>query len=174
MAGAFTIQRVPRGLLYALAMKGLGQTPTELAGAILGTFDTTALYLGDALRSKTDTSPIFNTDSNNDFTGFIVPAGEIWIPMNFSLERSGVAAGTSFEMSGFFARGQSGFPQFCTGKVSIVGGGAATSDGTCYGTWGLFELVMYPNDRFGVAVRNGTWGAAQQATGCLDYYRLEI
>jgi hypothetical protein len=174
MSGPLTIQRVPRGLLYALAMKGSGDTPTQLRSEVQGSFDLTALYFGDAQRSLTATSPVFNTDSNNDFAALIVPAGELWILTALTLERSNVLAGTNFDMWGFYARGTTGFVQIITDKATVTGGGAGTSDGICAGRYGLLDIVLYPNDRIGVAVRNGTWGAAQQATAALDFYRLEI
>jgi len=49
MAGPLTIQRVPRGMLDWLDMKGTGQLPAELADQLRATIDSTYCYLIDKL-----------------------------------------------------------------------------------------------------------------------------
>ena len=90
MAGPLTIQRVPRGLLHALAMKGTGDLPTELAPSIVGTYDVTTLYLGDNLRSLSSaTSQPLTVDAFYSAPALQVPAGEIWLPLNFTVQSAG-------------------------------------------------------------------------------------
>lgn len=173
MAGPLTIQRVPRGLLHALSMKGSGELPAELASQILGTFDTTAFYLGENVRGA---SGALQTAADGWVTSgsLTVPAGELWLVNNLSWSCSNIAAGDSFSFTpGYLRKTTQGVLGFSEAKASVVGGAAGTQD-QVNGLWFNRWLIAYPADTFGGTFFNGTYAGNPTITMTADYHRLEI
>lgn len=172
MAGPLTIQRVPRGLLHALAMKGTGDLPTELAPAVVAMYDVTALYLGDNIRNTTlATSQPITADAWYSAPGLGPQPGEIWLPINVTVQSGGSVGDTGSAMLGYIRKFTNGVLLLHTNKlaytptVDLVGGVSI----------GLGNLVLYPGDAVGIIATDGSaWSGAKNPTITVDYYRLEI
>lgn len=173
MAGPLTIQRVPRGLLHALNMKGMGQLPSELAGQIVGIFDCTDLYLGDNIRSASGGITL-SSDAWATSGQLTVPAGEMWLVNHYSWQCGNTAAGTAADVvGGFIRKFTNGVNVFSSTWQRVTGGAGGIGDGA-QGQWFDRPIAVYPGDTFGVIGYNGTWGGNITVTGTVDYFRLEL
>jgi hypothetical protein len=169
VAGELTIQRAPRGLLHALAMKGSGRTPDSLTSELVPTFDATVLYFGDNVRSASGTSAAINlvgTFSAN----LAVPTGEIWLVNNVTVTMPTLGAG--YELVPYFARRSAATLLLALpGRLSATTGQAPALGVQLQDP---YSLVLYPADSFGVYCVGGTFGIPAAATVICDYVRLEV
>jgi len=172
MAGRLTIQRFPKGLPGALAMKGTGDVPTELAPQILGVFDTTTLYFQDQRRQAVGQTaggaPLGPTRPTSGTV--IVPAGEFWIVTGMATYTvASLGAGITCRFRQYMLR-QSNLSYLIFPTVTT---GAALDWPGVGETWDLGSMVWNPGDTFGVWVE-ATAGAAREYSFCVDYVRVEI
>lgn len=172
MAGPLTIQRVPRGLLHALAMKGTGDLPTELAPSIVGTYDVTTLYLGDNLRSLSSaTSQPLTVDAFYSAPALQVPAGEIWLPLNFTVQSGNSVGDAGNVLLCYRRKSTSGVLLLHRDKIAYSAtldmlGGVQVDPGT---------LILYPGDDIGITACDITATAGtKHPLVYIDYYRLEV
>jgi len=123
------------------------------------------------LRSTLGTSTAVATD--NYYTNantLTVPSGEIWLPINLTVTKLGIGAGTNFTARlGYtrkFANSVSALP-----VEQVV---AADSDLVLGYEWPGGTMIAQPGDNFGVYIYNGTYATNPALNFCLTYYRLEI
>lgn len=173
MAGPQTIQRLPRGLLDALKMKGTGQTPTELAAELRATFDTFDLYMLDALTiyspagSKSFAAGAWFSISND------VPSGELWIVIEASMLVSCAAATTiTAAQLGYLRKGASTVASSVTPFHNVAGATLAASQQTSWGGPLAKPVILQPGDV--IAIGNAAMTAAPVAYINLGYYRVLI
>lgn len=168
MAGPNTIQRVPRGLTGLLDLKAAGGAlPSELAPFVQGVTDLTQFYLADSRRFQATgfaaPAPGYLTSGNP------VPAGEIWLPINFTMTITTGAAGVFSMYLGYSSAQSSGTFRALTDRLT-------TAASLTY-TWGKQfvpgELVMPPGFEFGAYVQSAA-GAFTSGTIAVDYYRVLI
>jgi hypothetical protein len=171
VAGPFTIQRIPKGLLDFLSMKGTGQTPAELEPRLSSVIDTTILYMAERQAGLITNTGNIAADGTNFFVSSIgtVPDGEVWIPVYASVNRdaAGLTAGNNFTI-----QLQAKLAQFPT----VTFPGVATVLSPAGGHLGVgFEpsFLMQPGDRFSIKT-GGTYAATNALTFNLFYYRLFI
>lgn len=171
MAGPFTIQRLPKGLLDFLAMKGSGQTPTELEDRLRSVIDTTPLYLADRQAGLITSTPNIAADGQNFFVSTIgtVPNGEVWLPIVASVQRDpgGLTAGNDYQF--WLAAKVAQFPTVIFPGPS----GRCLSPGGGYNGYAFDRLVMQPGDRFSIFTQ-GTYAGTNALVFNLWYYRLFI
>jgi len=176
MAGPLTIQRVPRGLLSALAMKGTGDFPVEISRTLFVGFDATTEYLQDLARFS------FSTTAAVGAAGFfsgagIVPDNEYWLVTNCSLNVPVLAVGnTNWVASLGYVRKTPNSPQLQTfGPPSIP---FILGQTYCMGySFPVGSVVLRPADYLACQIHNGataTFGANVTMTITADYYRLEF
>jgi hypothetical protein len=180
MAGPLTIQRVPRGLLHAFAMKGTGDLPHDLSPTVFASYDATPLYLQDNARS------VWGQSGNVAATGFyssvtsnlIVPPGEQWILNQFSATCPVVGAGNAgWVISVGYVRKApyTASINVLATKETLV---AAGHQWVCVGaTVPLGSVVLRSGDQLGINLGWGTGGASVANTAFdlwADYYRLEV
>jgi hypothetical protein len=176
MAGPLTIQRVARGLLSALAMKGTGDLPHEISPTLFVGYDATPLYLQDAARYAQNTT--VNINAAGLFSGGItVPDGEMWLLTNMSIAVPVLAAGnTNWTLSGGYVRKTSSAAALqCVlpsqGPIIL---GQSQSFGI---TFGLAQVILRPADYLAVQIHNGATATFANNVAVLvqaDYYRLEV
>ena len=99
MAGPFSIQRVPQGLLSLLGMKGTGRNPDVLNESVVPTLEQVGFYTDGSLEFEEDVSVgIFTAGV---FSSLVVPDGEIWALKGVNGQYSGAAgAATATAMVG--------------------------------------------------------------------------
>lgn len=149
MAGRQTIQRVPRGLLDMLLMKGTGDTPTELAAQVLGTIDLSQLYQNDKMEQVTGTTSTINL---NGFwgvgSGMTVPAGELWLLHNLSAYFvTNLAAGEEYQIGCAIFRAQWTYVQLSPNYSPLCSG---INDRPAVGWQFERPEILRPSDNLGV------------------------
>lgn len=178
MAGPLTIQRVPRGLLHALGMKGTGEFPHELTGNLFASFDSTVLYLNDLQRTQFQTTSNINTAGVfQGATSIQVPTGELWLMTNVSCYCSVLAAGnTNWKCQAGYVR-KTAFSAVFEALTPMTPA-AVTGDSITVGTQlHPGDLVLAPNDSIAVMIHasaTATFAANTSFTLIADYYRLEF
>lgn len=94
MAGPLTIQRLPRGLLDLLLMKGSGETPQQLAADVQASVDIGALYLVDKQEIVlNNTNVLAGTGFYGVGAPLTVPDRELWLVVNISAISNAMIAG---------------------------------------------------------------------------------
>lgn len=94
MAGPLTIQRLPRGLLDLLLMKGSGEAPTELAAEIRASVDIGALYLIDKQETIIGSTNVLGAVGFYGVgTPLTVPDREMWLLTHVSVLSNAMIAG---------------------------------------------------------------------------------
>lgn len=170
MAGPFTIQRVPKGLLDLLNMKGSGLLPQDLGPNILGTLELLELYAQEkfvSARTATATANLNGFWAISGTTG--VPDGEIWLLTALTASSSNMAAGETYRLclgisrAGFATLELLGEYQTASGVTQRIGIGHEFQPFT----------VLQPRDSIGVYVSDITAGAHAFSID-YSYYRLLI
>lgn len=162
-----TIQRVPRGLLDLLSMKGAGQNPTELEEKITGIIDLTQAYLQDRLVTQTFATPAVGAVGDVGATGSNVPAGELWIAYSLSIAGT-VAAGNAYRLvPAVFRRTGIVISQYGPRAQSYV-----ATERVALG-WDLGGTFMWPGDSVGLGCEQVTAGTTAFSV-YLYYARLTI
>jgi hypothetical protein len=172
VAGPFTIQRLPKGLLDFLSMKGSGQTPTELESALRSVIDTTPLYLADRQASLITNTGNIVADGTQAFASTVgtVPNGEVWMPIAASMSRAtaGLTAGNTFEI-----QIQAFVAQFATVVFPGIGN-VVTPNGGHVGVLFPNTFLMQPGDRFSAITSKGAYAGTNALVFNLWYHRLFI
>lgn len=173
MAGRFTIQRVPRGLLDLLGLKGFGDNPSELEDKVRAHVDITQLYLGDQFQSAaTATANISANGFNTAATSLLtVPAGTYWLVSGFVAQRSvALPAATNFAVQLGVLRQGSASPMPLLPDERVVLTGETFALGV---TLNPGQLVMRPGDQLGIYTQKGAYGTAIPVSLQADFYALE-
>lgn len=167
MADRFTIQRVPRGVLELLGLRGSGDLPHDMAQEIRATLDIGPFYGFDLLRTPSQLIAAvangFNTHAN-----LTVPSGEIWAMTNITAEIS-TGAGAAVVASLGYKRLQDN-----AGSARTLGLPTITMAATATQLQGVplpfGTLLLSSGDTVGV--RASGVAAGVTAFIMLDYYRL--
>lgn len=166
MANPLTVQRLPRGLLDLLLMKGSGELPHELAENLVSTIDGTAFYLGDTFRHKVGLTIPIVAPGAQSVAELAVPPGEIWLPISLSVLSVPLGAGVSYSVSPcLFRNNFAGF--------EILPGVSNATVGQAIGVGFQFSNMtqLRPGDAMGIMCHSVTAGALQM--GCYgSFYRL--
>jgi hypothetical protein len=172
MATPRTVQRVPAGLLYILGMKGGGGVlPSELNGEVQAVADILPLYLREARRALSGGAGGFGADQLVTFASGVVPATELWIVSNITVQVSNLGAATSVWIQPAYYRTSGTVNVFTdTAPVQV----AAAGDGINGMAFGFLDLILYPGDGVGCLLSNGVYGVNVTPTMSVDYYRIEI
>jgi hypothetical protein len=173
VAGRYTIQRVPRGLLDLLGLKGFGDNPTELEDKVRGVVDLTQLYLGDQFVSLATGTPNISANGFNVAADQVltVPAGTYWLVSGFVCQRSvALAAATSCSVQLGVSRlgAVSAMPLAPDERVVLTG--ETFSLGVCFNPG---QLVLRPGDRLGCYTQKGLYGTPFPISMQADVYALE-
>jgi hypothetical protein len=175
VAGPFTIQRFPKGLLDFLGMKGSGRTPSELEAELRSVIDSTPLYLSDRAAGIVSNTGNMAADGVQAFASAVatVPAGEIWIPLNCSLQRdtAGLTAGNSFEF--YITLFQAQFGRVILPGLGTVVAAPASGGGATGFVW-HDRCCLLPGDGFGAYTAKGTYAGTNALVFNLHIYRLFI
>jgi hypothetical protein len=167
MAGPQTIQRLPRGLLDALQMKGTGDLPHLLGAELVANYDATELYLADRLTSQSSNIKNFTSGATNNNLNIVVPQGEIWLVFAVGgLFQTGVGASITNGQV-LLARSNptiSGYP-IHTDRLTL-----AASFTTWYGGQLNRIAIMLPQDQLQLACSAAVASATASIT--IEYYRL--
>lgn len=174
MAGPLTIQRLPWGLSDALAMRGTGDLPHELAQSLVASIDASYLYLGDQRATASSGTATTSPGTIGFFVcgaACTVPANEIWVLLNYTGQTPALAAGTTMEYMLGYKRSATNGVQMFQGTSAVVTAGNAYLMGYQFDPW---SLILYPSDQVGLAVKSVTLGTAPTPTLTLDFYRLRF
>lgn len=178
MAGLLTIQRIPRGLLHALGMKGTGDLPKEISPTLFAAFDSTPLYYQDNARSILDVSTaVAAAGVISGGTLSQVPAGEQWLLTNLTIYVSVLAAGnTNWDMTGGYVRRTAYSPILQTFSASMQ---RFILGQTVWLGWNFHpgDVVLRPGDFLAAGIAAGataTFAANVGVNFFADYYRLEV
>lgn len=171
MSGPLTIQRIPKGLLDALNMKGSGQTPMDLAPMVSAQFDATVLYLQDIRRVN---GPIVmatpNLGAYQTNVGSTVPSGEMWMMIQAMFRLTTDATGGGRFAIGYGTPGNTPsqtFALFPSDQVITAG----TASNYSYGrAFQLGELILPPG--YNIGIYTGALTASVSGAMNLEYYRL--
>jgi hypothetical protein len=166
MAGPQTIQRLPRGLLDMLLMKGSGDLPHEIADKLSPGVDATAFYLGDTFRHSFGLTIVLAVPGAQSVANLAVPPGEIWLPISVSVLSVPLPAGQSYSVSPcLFRNNFAGF--------EILPGVSSATPGQSIGVGYQFDNMtqLRPGDAIGCIVHSVTAGASQMGVYA-SYYRL--
>jgi len=171
MATPRTIQRVPAGLLYMLGMKGGGALPSELSETVQAVADVLPLYLREARRALSGGSGGFGADQLVTVGALVVPATELWLVNNVTVQVSNVGAATSVWIQPAYYR--------TSGTVNVMTNAdpvqvPVNGDGINGMSFGFMDVILYPGDGVGCLLSNGVYGVNVVPTITIDYYRLEI
>jgi hypothetical protein len=167
VAGAFDIQRFPKGLLDFLGLKATGDTPHTLEGSVRGQINLDRYYLVDRVVAI---QPSVTITANGFFTAAVatVPPGEMWLPLGLRISAT-FAALTSMQWCPSTRRALGGGQMMLTNFISAI----ASVTNECTYTWG--ELVPFmPGDAFGVYAQQTVLGANPSASILMEYYKLSI
>jgi hypothetical protein len=151
-ARELTIQRVPRGLLDLLSMKGTGRTPTELQDRLQGTIDLTQSYLQDRLVTAVFSTAAVAAVGDVNAIGSNVPPGELWIAYHLAIAAT-VAAGNSYRL----------VPAVFRRTGTVIGNygpraqAYAATERVCLG-WDLQGSFLWPGDSVGLGCEQVTAG----------------
>ena len=167
MAGPLTVQRVPRGVLDYLGLRGSGDLPHELSNQVQLSVEAGALYGMDLLRATSKLLLALGTGFTTDST-LTVPSGELWVVANISAEIATAAAST-FSGNVGYKRLQDN-PGSCrilnTPSLTL----AASQTGNLGNSCAFGEVILAPGDTIGVRCTAVTGTA--NATVMIDVYRL--
>lgn len=167
MAGSLTIQRVPRGLLDLLVMKGSGRAPVEMSELVTGTVDLSAFYLQDTVLN--DTSGTNNVNAVGYFSapGSAVPDGELRLITNVTAIGQNVnAAGETMAIQLAYQRPAATTPHLLPGSHT-----GAPTQRTLLGYQFAQPLIARSGTTFGVYC----WAATAANTPFFvktEFYRL--
>lgn len=169
MAGPNTVQRIPRGLLELLNMKGAGQLPSELAGALVPTIDVRDLYAADLFQAFTCNTNVANLTGlwgSATVGSQTVPAGELWVGRRLTVTSTDMAVGEAYNVR--LAITRANFAMTELSDVVATASGAGTRIGL---GWDLNGMLLRPQDSWGIFVTQITAGAHAFTIG-LSYDRL--
>lgn len=152
MAGPLTIQRVPRGLLDLLSLKGAGQLPTDLGDRISGTIELGDLYLQDRVQTGAFTTGVLAAIGDAAALLSSVPAGELWVAYHLAIGAT-IGVGASYTLR----------PAIFRRTGSVIGtyapnNGSWTAGQRCAIGWDLRPALLWPGDNFGCCVEAVTAG----------------
>jgi hypothetical protein len=166
MSGRLTVQRLPRGLLDALLMKGTGDLPHELGEELVSTIDATSFYLGDTFRAQSSLTNVCNAVGAYSGLTLGVPPGEIWIPTALSVLTAALGAGQTYNVSPAIFRNN--FNAFeILPAISQATAGQAVATGWQFGNM----TQLRPGDAVGCHVNQVTAGATAMGI-YISYYRV--
>lgn len=160
------IQRVPRGLVDALILKGLAEAPTQLEDFVRATFDCTELYMQDSVVSN---SSIVGPPVANGYvaSGILVPFGELWWATAVTGQiTTGVGVSCTAMMA--YQRAQNVGNSYAAGPPQAV---AASQSVLLQGWNGGRGMILRPGDTLGIF----SWavaGGVPTASATIDYYRF--
>lgn len=166
MAGPLTIQRVPKGLLDYLSLKGSGNAPTELAEKVSGIVNLTEIYLQDRVQTGNFGTGAIAAVGDVNATGGTVPFGEIWFAYHLAISGTVAAANTYRLCPAIFRR---------TGlTISTYGPRQAylATERVSLG-WDLPPAILLPGDSVGIGVEQVTAGSTAFSV-YLYYARITI
>jgi hypothetical protein len=171
MAGPFTIQRVPKGLLDLLNMKGSGLLPQDLSGVVSPSLEMFDLYAQDKFVSTRTSTNVANLNGFWGISGTApwVPDGELWLLSHLTVTSTNMAAGETYRLAVAISRAS-----FST--LEIVGEYVSASGVTQrIGIGHDFERpkILQPRDSIGVYVTDIAAGAHAFSID-YSYYRLTI
>lgn len=144
MAGPFDVQRVPRGLLDALNMRGGGQTPKMLAQELAGSFELRELYAQDN-RIQVDAlggAPAAGFNTSGTAT---VPAGELWVVTHLGVFVSN-GVGVSITLAPAYQVNATSAFSRTVGAYTTIGASVIVQVGQQFG---FGELVLLPGMQAG-------------------------
>jgi hypothetical protein len=172
VAGPLSIQRLPKGLLDWLGMKGSGETPTQLAATVAAVNDIGELYLLDRLgqaNSATIAIPTVGTFQGTASGNTVVPDLTIWLVKSISITTGTLPAGTSYTARPGYQRKQSNV-YLAPNNQNAAAAGERIAEG-----W-YFEkpLILLPGDQPIVSVERIVVGTAQAFFIWVDFYALSI
>jgi len=171
VAGPLTIQRVPRGLLGFLGLRGSGQLPSELSPTIAGVVDATVLYARDDFRWARAAEPAANT-SWLKYATQTVPQGEIWVVCSMWAVAGTGAAVTIQALRPALRRADGGlFDNYITNEQQVPV--AINSDVRLGWSFPWGQLILAPGDIIGLALQGVAGGNASVSFG-VEYYRMPI
>lgn len=167
MAGPLTIQRVPRGLLDMLVMKGSGASPTDLAPYIQGSIDLSQLFLQDTVLNDNSNTNVVNAIGAFIATGSVVPDGQLRLVTNVTaVANANNAAGESVTFQLCYLRPQSTTPHVF-GEPITVGNSVRGLKGYQFSS----PLIARPGTSFGLYATSVTAGA-QTYLVKTEFYQL--
>lgn len=170
MAGPLTIQRVPRGMLDFLGLRGAGELPSQLAGALVGTLEVGPLYALELSRTisslQTTVAAGFVQGPSN---ATAVPSGELWVVTNLSVE-IGNGITTAFTGALGFKRAQDNAGP---ARIVLPNVNVPVSSTLNFGHQAAFgTIILLPGDAIGLRVN--TTGVSSTAFFSIDYFRMLI
>lgn len=170
MAGPLTIQRIPRGVLDFLGLRGTGDLPNNIAEAISGSVDLSSLYALNVLISVHQVSGAIGLGLNPATTPMTVPNGEMWVVMQTGALVTTVAASTCTWALVYdravFTGGSSAY-HYLSQSIDM----AASQVRAAGVTFQFGQLCLNPGDRLGIQSQAQA-GTAPTATFALDYFRF--
>ena len=174
MADRFTIQRFPTGLLAALGMQNSGDTPSELSGNVMATFDVTRLYLLDRAITQQSTVAGFAATPGQSASAAgetTVPNGEIWLVWSSEWFTGTVPVGASGQLQ-LLRRIQSSVP---TG-FNLTGPPKTIAAGGQYFLGQTYEVpqIWRPGDQPYAAWENGIFAAGLSGVFRVHYTPLKV
>lgn len=168
MADRFTIQRVPRGVLELLGLRGSGDLPHDMAQEVRATLDIAPFYGMDLLRTVSNLNAAPGTGWNTSATVLTVPAGEIWVMQNLTTSISTGVGGACVGSFGYRRLQDNAGPIRMIGLPQInLAASQLYQQGLTF-NWG--QVVLTAGDSVGVTVGSITLPCTI-FTG-IDYYRL--
>lgn len=172
MAGPLDIQRVPRGLLDALSMKGSGRAPQQLAPDVRAVLKTDWMYYADKREQLSVAGPINTVGLYNYANGARVPAGEIWAINAIAWRNVIDAVGQITAMPGYSSQ-QSSIVHYLAPTAEQINEAAGTARTTHWGQrYAVGELILPAGWTIGLAVQSLTASVVQ--TLYLDIYRFLV
>lgn len=168
MAGPFTIQRVPRGVLELLGLRGSGDLPHEMAQEIRATLDIGPFYGFDLLRTP---SSLVAAVANgwNTTAALTVPAGEIWVVTNATVQWGSGAGAAGSLWFGYKRLQDNTGPSrsFAPAMSQVLAASTTYQVGVCMP---FGQLLLASGDTIGTSALG--IAAAVTAFHAIDYYRL--
>lgn len=170
MAGLGTVQRIPRGFLEMLSMKGTGQLPSELNPNLQAVVDARDLYLADVFDSftcNTNVAAVTGRFDSATVGRITVPSGELWLLQQMSVTSTDMAAGESYTLRLCLSRANFSTLELSPEQASASGVNSRIGLG-----WRLeTPAILRPADTWGIFITQVTAGA--HAFTCnLSYSRL--
>jgi hypothetical protein len=164
VAGPFTIQRVPRGVLELLGLRGSGDLPHEMAQEIRATLDIGPFYGFDLLKTP---SQLTASVANGWNIAHTVPPGELWVPTNISAEFSSGVGAAAFLCLGYKRLQDNTGPNRSFGQSVTLGASAIAQMGVSFN---FGQLILASGDTVGA--RASGVAATVSSFVVIDYYKL--